>query len=134
MIKFDVDGLKQAREKLAFVPMPGGEGGDGGMPPEMGGMPPPGMEGIPPEMMGGMPPEMMGGMPPPEMMDPSLQGGSITMSTDELFALIQMLLETGGKSGGGGEGMGPEGEPKRSAKADQSAKIDAIAAALGIPV
>ncbi len=135
-------------DKLAFVPMPGGQAepvagaspmtagmadpmmdpsGGGGMPmdPAAGGMPmDPAAGGMPmgPE---GMPPELAGLMGGGEPMPAE---GQVTLTGPELIELIRVLQ--GGKSEGG-EGLGSEKPKRKSGNAEVSEKLDAILAAIG---
>ena len=136
-------------EKIAFVPMPGGDAG-GGMPPPggdpaamggdpaaMGGMPPPGdpaaMGGAPmdPSMGAGMPPPgmdpaMAGGMPPPPAPAPAPASGTITMSADELFKFVKQIVALCTNNKFGGDQRPTDGGPVSDNQAVANAKLDAI--------
>jgi len=145
-------------EKIAFVPMAGGDpaamGGGapmdpaaaGGMPPPggdpaaMGGMPP----GVDPAAMGGAPmdpaamggapmdPAAAGGMPPPPPpaapAEPS--SGLINMTVDEFMKFIKQIVAlcTSGKFGN--DPKPTDGGPVSDAQAAMNAKIDAILQAI----
>ena len=143
---------KLVNEKVAFVPMPGGDPGMGGAPadpaaaggapmdPAMaGGMPPPGGAPMDPAAMGGAPmdPAAMGGMPPPA--DPMAAGGmpppapapapasgTITMSADELFKFVKQIVALCTNNKFGGDARPTDGGPVSDNQAAANAKLDAI--------
>jgi len=137
---------KLVNEKVAFVPMPGGDPGmGGGMPPPGappmdpaamgGGMPPPGdpaAMGAPPmdpAMAGGMPPPadpMAAGAPPPPAPAPAPSSGMINMTSDEFLKFVKQIVAlcTSGKFGN--EQPPTDGGPVPDGLAAMNAKIDAI--------
>lgn len=137
---------KLVNEKIAFVPMPGGDPGMGG------GMPPPGAPPMDPAAMGAPPmdpaamgappmdPAMAGGMPPPA--DPMAAGapppapapapssGMINMTSDEFLKFVKQIVAlcTSGKFGN--EQPPTDGGPVPDGQAAMNAKIDAILQAI----
>jgi hypothetical protein len=133
-------------EKIAFVPMAGGDPAAMGAPPPgdpaamgappmdpaAGGMPPPGdpaAMGAPPmdPAAGGMPPPppmdpAAGGMPPP----PVSQSGMINMTVDEFMKFIKQIVAlcTSGKFGN--DPKPTDGGPVSDGQAVVNAKLDNI--------
>lgn len=130
----------QLSEKVAFVPMPGGDPAMGGDPAAMGGAPmdPAAMGGAPvdPAMAGGMPPmdpAAMGGapmdpaaMPPPPAPAPAPASGMITMSADELFKFVKQIVALCTNNKFGGDPRPTDGGPVSDNQAAANAKLDAI--------
>ena len=134
-------------EKVAFVPMPGGDpaamggapmdpaaaGGAPMDPAAMGGAPmdPAAMGGAPmdPAAMGGAPmdPAAMGGMPPPPPAPaPAPSSGTITMSADELFKFVKQIVALCTNNKFGGDQKPTDGGPVSDNQAVANAKLDTI--------
>lgn len=138
-------------EKVAFVPMPGGDpaamdpaamggapmdpamaGGAPMDPAAVGGAPmdPAAMGGAPmdPAMAGGMPPmdpAAMGGMPPPTP-TPAAPSGMISMTSEELLKFIKQIVAicTNGKFGN--DPKPTDGGPVTDSNAQLNAKVDTV--------
>lgn len=129
-------------EKVAFVPMPGGDpapmdpamaGGGAPMDPAMAGgapMDPAAMGGAPmdPAMAGGMPPMdpvAMGGMPSPAPA-PAAPSGMISMTSEELLKFIKQIVAicTNGKFGN--DPKPTDGGPVTDSNAQLNAKVDTV--------